>query len=104
MRASGCAVTAALEGSRPLLCEVQAIATPAASSSPAAFGGGAGGFGGGGGGGGGGGAFFMPPKHRQNGIDADRFHLLLAVLGKRANLPISRSDLFVNVVGTLWFA
>ncbi len=68
MRASGCAVTAALEGSRPLLCEVQAIATPAASSSPAAFGGGAGGFGGG--------------------------------VGKRANLPISRSDLFVNVVGT----
>ncbi len=89
-------MTAALEGSRPLLCEVQAIATPSASSSPAAFGGGGGG---GGGFGGGGGAFFMPPKHRQNGIDADRFHLLLAVLGKRAHLPISRSDLFVNVVG-----
>jgi DNA repair protein RadA/Sms len=80
--ASGCAVSAIVEGSRGMLCEIQAIAsktTGAASPTGATF----------------------PPKHRQNGLDMDRFALLLAVLAKRARLPISTMDVFVNVVGGL---
>lgn len=91
-RVSGCAVTSVMEGSRPLLCEVQAISTaPSYAMPPGAGGMNAATFAAS--------SFPLQVRHRQNGLDYDRFHLLLAVLAKRGGIPVGRSDLFVNVVG-----
>ncbi|HEX8716448.1 MAG TPA: DNA repair protein RadA [Gemmatimonadaceae bacterium] len=72
--ASGSAVTALIEGSRPLLVEVQALAAKAG---------------------------FGTPQRVSTGYDGRRLALLLAVLDKRARLPFSQLDVFVNVVGGL---
>ena len=69
---SGSAVTALLEGTRPLLVEIQALAAKAG---------------------------FGTPQRVATGFDARRLALLLAVLDKRAGLPFAQLDVFVNVVG-----
>ncbi len=70
--ASGVALTVALEGTRPLVTEVQALAcaTP-----------------------------FQYPKRTSSGIEANRLQLLLAVLDKRCGLSCRNSDVYVNVAG-----
>ena len=70
--ASGSAVTALLEGTRPLLIEVQALATKAG---------------------------FGTPQRVATGYDGRRLALLLAVLDKRAALSFAALDVFLNVVG-----
>lgn len=72
--AAGCAVTCALEGTRPMLAEVQALI----SSSP-----------------------FSNPRRMATGIDTGRLILLLAVLEKKIGLRISDRDIYANVVGGL---
>ena len=70
--ASGSAVTALLEGSRPVLIEVQALAAKAG---------------------------FGTPQRVSTGFDSRRLALLLAVLEKRAGLSFGNLDVFLNVVG-----
>src|SRR5213078_1665679 len=70
--ASGSAVTALLEGTRPLLVEIQALAAKAG---------------------------FGTPQRVATGFDARRLALLLAVLDKRAGLSFAQLDVFLNVVG-----
>ncbi|NUP56442.1 MAG: DNA repair protein RadA [Gemmatimonadaceae bacterium] len=74
MHASGSAVTALLEGSRPILIEVQGLAAKAG---------------------------FGTPQRVATGYDARRLALLLAVLDKRAGLSFGQLDVFLNVVGGL---
>jgi len=71
-RASGSAVTALLEGTRPVLVEVQALAAKAG---------------------------FGTPQRVTTGFDGRRLALLLAVLDKRAGLSFAQLDVFLNVVG-----
>jgi DNA repair protein RadA/Sms len=71
--ASGSAVAATIEGTRPLLVEVQALCT--ASS-----------YGGG-------------PQRVATGFDRQRLALLLAVLERRAGIPFGNLDVFLNAVG-----
>jgi DNA repair protein RadA/Sms len=68
----GSAVTCAIEGSRPILVEVQALVS--ASS-------------------------FGNARRTANGFDPNRLALLLAVLEKRAGLSVATDDVFVNVAG-----
>jgi DNA repair protein RadA/Sms len=70
--ASGSAVTSLLEGTRPLLIEIQALAAKAG---------------------------FGTPQRVSTGFDGRRLALLLAVLDKRAGLSFAQLDVFVNVVG-----
>jgi DNA repair protein RadA/Sms len=71
---SGSAVTALLEGTRPMLVEVQGLAAKAG---------------------------FGTPQRVATGLDGRRLALLLAVLDKRAGLSFAQLDVFVNVVGGL---
>jgi DNA repair protein RadA/Sms len=71
-RAPGSVVLCAIEGSRPLLVEVQALV----SSSE-----------------------IVPPRRVASGIDRNRLALVLAVLGRHAGIGAGASDVFVNVVG-----
>ena len=70
--ASGSAITALLEGTRPVLIEVQALAAKAG---------------------------FGTPQRVATGFDGRRLALLLAVLDKRAGLSFGQLDVFLNVVG-----
>lgn len=72
--ATGCAVTCAIEGSRPMLAEVQSLLIETS---------------------------FGSPRRTAAGIDCGRLSLLLAVLEKRARLKLSDKDVYVNVVGNL---
>jgi DNA repair protein RadA/Sms len=72
--APGCTVVATLEGSRPLLLEIQALATP--TGAPV-------------------------PRRVANGLDSSRVAMLLAVLEKRLGLSLGTMDVFLNVVGGL---
>ena len=72
--ASGSAVTALMEGTRPLLVEIQALAARAG---------------------------FGTPQRVATGYDSRRLALLLAVLDKRAGLSFAQLDVFANVVGGL---
>jgi DNA repair protein RadA/Sms len=70
----GSAVVATLEGSRPMLVEVQALVSPTS---------------------------FGTPRRMSIGIDSNRTSLLLAVLEKRVGLELLGDDVFVSVVGGL---
>jgi len=72
--AAGSAIAVPLEGSRPLLVEVQALASPTA---------------------------FSQPRRTGNGVDFNRLLLVTAVLSKRLGLSLSAQDIFVNVIGGL---
>jgi len=71
-RAPGSVVLAAMEGTRPLLVEVQALVSPSE---------------------------LVPPRRLTNGIDRNRLALVLAVLTRHAGVPTGSADVFVNVVG-----
>lgn len=68
----GSVVTSSIEGSRPILLEVQALVTP---------------------------SNFGYPQRVSNGFDQKRLSILLAVLDKRANVRASVNNVFVNVAG-----
>ncbi len=72
--AAGRSVTACMEGSRPLLVEVQALVCSAA---------------------------YGMPQRRSAGLDNNRLAILLAVLEKRMGYHLSGSDVFLNVAGGL---
>lgn len=71
---SGSCVTAVMEGSRPLLAEVQGLATTSG---------------------------FGTPRRMATGFDYNRMALILAVLEKRAGYYFSNLDTYINVVGGL---
>ncbi|MBO0684265.1 MAG: DNA repair protein RadA, partial [Candidatus Dormibacteraeota bacterium] len=68
----GTSVLAAMEGNRPLLVELQGLA----SQTP-----------------------FGLPRRSATGFDLNRLHMIVAVLEKRANLPLGKQDVLVNVAG-----
>jgi DNA repair protein RadA/Sms len=70
----GTAVLPAMEGSRPLLVELQALA---ASSQ------------------------YGLPRRAANGLDQNRLHMIVAVLDKRAKVQLTNCDVYVNVAGGL---
>jgi DNA repair protein RadA/Sms len=70
----GSVVVPTLEGSRPLLVEIQALTTPNS---------------------------FIPPRRITNGVDFNRLLLIIAVLTKRAGLRLFNQDVIVNVTGGL---
>ncbi len=76
-RSSGSALTVVLEGTRPMLVELQALASKAG---------------------------FGTPQRVTAGFDQRRLALLLAVLERRAKLMLSQLDVFVNVAGGLRLA
>lgn len=69
----GSSVVATLEGNRPLLVEVQALVTEAGA--------------------------FGAPRRSVTGLDYNRTCLVLAVLEKRTQFPLSKHDVFVNLPG-----
>ena len=70
----GTCVTCVMEGTRPLLAEIQALIAPSA---------------------------FNGARRSSNGIDYNRATLLLAVLEKRGGIALSGSDAYINVIGGL---
>jgi DNA repair protein RadA/Sms len=68
----GSVVLCAMEGSRPLLVELQALVSPSE---------------------------LVPPRRVVSGIDRNRLALVLAVLGRHAGVGLGTADVFVNVVG-----
>lgn len=70
----GSVVTVILEGTRPMLIEIQALAVPSQLAMPRRVG---------------------------NGFDYNRLQLLIAILQKRLNIPLGTFDVFVNVSGGL---
>ena len=74
LHVAGSAVTVSLEGTRPFLLEAQALVTQSS---------------------------YGMPQRTANGIDYRRFAMLIAVLEKRAGLPLRTQDVFVNLVGGL---
>lgn len=71
---SGCSVVCSMEGTRPVLAEVQALCCPTS---------------------------FGMPRRTSAGIDHNRMALLCAVLEKKVNLQLQQQDIYVNVVGGL---
>ena len=71
-RTTGSVVVASLEGSRPILVELQALVSSTS---------------------------YAMPKRMANGVEQNRVSLLLAVMEKRAGLDFGTVDVFVNVVG-----
>ncbi len=71
---SGSCAVCIMEGSRPLIAEIQALVTP---------------------------TVFPAPRRTSNGIDYNRMCLLLAVLEKRLGLKFSSCDVYLNVIGGL---
>jgi DNA repair protein RadA/Sms len=71
-RAPGSVVLCAMEGSRPLLVEVQALVAPSE---------------------------LVPPRRVANGVDRNRLALVLAVLARHGGLGLGTSDVFVSVAG-----
>ena len=68
---AGSVVVATIEGTRPLLIELQALTTP---------------------------SVYGIPKRAANGIDYNRLTMLIAVLEKKARLPLGGQDVYLNVV------
>jgi len=72
--ADGSVVLATIEGTRPLLVEIQALVNPTS---------------------------FGYPKRTASGFDLNRLNLLIAVLERRTKLNLSDKDIYINVVGGL---
>ncbi|MEO0565350.1 MAG: DNA repair protein RadA, partial [Chloroflexota bacterium] len=72
--ASGSVIAVTMEGTRPLLVEVQALTSSTA---------------------------FGNPRRTNNGVDFNRLLLISAVLTKRVGLKLHEQDIFVNVIGGL---
>ncbi len=73
----GSCIVCSLEGTRPLLVELQALTTP---------------------------SIYGIPKRTGNGIDFNKIALLIAVLEKRSRLPLGNQDVYVNVVSGMKIA
>ena len=71
-RAPGSVVLCAMEGSRPLLVEVQALVAPTE---------------------------LVPPRRMANGVDRNRLALVLAVLARHGGLALGAADVFVSLAG-----
>ncbi|HTZ18085.1 MAG TPA: DNA repair protein RadA [Dissulfurispiraceae bacterium] len=71
---SGSTVIASVEGTRPVLVEIQALVSPTT---------------------------FGMPRRTSMGIDFNRLNLLLAVLEKKGGIHLGSMDVFVNIVGGL---
>ena len=71
-KAPGSVVLCSMEGSRPLLVEVQALVAPSE---------------------------LVPPRRVANGVDRNRLALVLAVLSRHTNIAIGSADVFVSVAG-----
>jgi DNA repair protein RadA/Sms len=71
-RAPGSVVLCAMEGSRPLLVEVQALVAPSE---------------------------LVPPRRMANGVDRNRLALVLAVLARHGGFSLGSADVFVSVAG-----
>jgi DNA repair protein RadA/Sms len=71
---AGSAITIALEGTRPLAVEIQALSAAAS---------------------------YGTPRRATTGIDTNRVHMLVAVLARHAGLNLSGHDVYVNVAGGL---
>ncbi len=69
---AGSAVTACVEGTRPLLIEVQALVAP---------------------------SYLTNPRRTVSGVDTNRVNLILAVLEKRVGMSLANQDVFVNIAG-----
>ena len=69
---AGSIVVASIEGTRPILVELQALTAT---------------------------SVFGMPRRTANGIDYNRLTLLIAVLEKRASLPLGNQDVYLNIVG-----
>jgi DNA repair protein RadA/Sms len=74
VNAPGSAIAVTMEGTRPLLVEVQGLTSPTA---------------------------FGNPRRSGNGIDLNRLLLITAVLTRRLGLKLGEQDVFVNVIGGL---
>ncbi len=72
--AAGCVVLCAMEGTRPLLTDVQALVSP---------------------------TIFGNPRRMAQGVDLGRLNMLLAVLEKRAGITLYNQDAYVNIAGGL---
>jgi DNA repair protein RadA/Sms len=70
----GSVVTVAMEGTRPILLEIQALASKSS---------------------------LAMPRRTATGFDANRLHLITAVLTRRVGIPLYDQDVFLNVVGGL---
>ena len=77
VEAPGSAVTVTMEGTRPLLVELQALTSP---------------------------THFGNARRTSNGLDFNRLLLVIAVLTRRLGLSLSEQDVFANVVGGLIIA
>ncbi len=71
---SGNCAVCTMEGTRPIVAEIQALVTPTT---------------------------FPAPRRTSNGIDYNRTYLILAVLEKRLGLRFSNHDVYLNVIGGL---
>ena len=69
---SGSVIVASIEGTRPLMIELQALTSQ---------------------------SVFGMPRRAANGIDYNRLTMLMAVLEKKAKLPLGSQDIYLNVVG-----
>ena len=67
----GSIIVASMEGTRPLLIELQALTTP---------------------------SVYGLPRRAANGIDYNRLTMLIAVLEKKASMPLGSQDVYLNVV------
>lgn len=74
VEAPGSVLTVVMEGSRPVLVEVQALTVP---------------------------TVFGNPRRTASGFDLNRLNLLLAVLQRRASVDLSNHDVYLNIVGGL---
>ena len=74
VNAPGSAIAVTMEGTRPLLVELQGLTSPTT---------------------------FGNPRRTPNGVDFNRLLLITAVLTKRASLKLGDQDVFVNVIGGL---
>ena len=74
INAPGSAIAVTLEGTRPILVEVQALTSPTA---------------------------FANPRRTANGVDHNRLLLIAAVLIKRCKIKLFDKDIFANVIGGL---
>lgn len=74
LNVSGSTVIASMEGTRPLLVEIQALVAPTT---------------------------FGMPRRTSMGVDFNRVNLLVAVLEKKAGMHLGGMDIFINIVGGL---
>ncbi|SHJ28006.1 DNA repair protein RadA/Sms [Tessaracoccus bendigoensis DSM 12906] len=69
----GTCITVTMEGRRPLLAEIQALVAPASNQAS--------------------------PRRTTHGVDNSRIAMMLAVLERKAGLPLSKSEVYVSTVG-----